>query len=70
MWKTKLIERAGTWFSYNGERMGQGRENVKNFLLQNPDLQEEISIKIRQALGLIPPDEAEAAETTEAAADA
>jgi len=48
----QIIDRSGTWFSYNGERMGQGRENVKNFLNQNPDLLVEITAKIRELLGL------------------
>ncbi|MCH7859345.1 MAG: recombinase RecA [Candidatus Marinimicrobia bacterium] len=48
----EVIDRSGTWFSYNGERMGQGRENVKNFLTQNPDLLAEVTAKIREILGL------------------
>ena len=48
----EIIVRSGTWFSYNGERMGQGRENVKNFLTQNPDLLAEVTAKIREILGL------------------
>ena len=48
----EVIDRSGTWFSYNGERMGQGRENVKNFLTQNPDLLAEVTVKIREILGL------------------
>jgi recombination protein RecA len=61
-----IIERSGTWFSYNGERMGQGRENVKKFLLQNEDLQVEIYGKIRQKLGLDPSEETAEAEAADA----
>jgi recombination protein RecA len=43
----ELVEKAGAWFSYNGERIGQGRENVKKFLEENPKIMEEIETKIR-----------------------
>lgn len=43
-----IVERSGTWYSYNGERLGQGRENVKNFLRENPDLLFEIENKVRE----------------------
>ena len=42
-----IIEKAGSWFSYNGERIGQGRENVKKYLAENPDIAEEVEKKIR-----------------------
>lgn len=48
-----IIEKSGTWFSYGDERLGQGRENVKRFLLENPDMYKEIEIKVRKALGII-----------------
>jgi recombination protein RecA len=48
-----IIEKSGTWFSYGDERLGQGRENVKRFLLENPDMYKEIEIKVRKALGVI-----------------
>lgn len=47
-----FIDRAGTWYSYNGERLGQGRENVKRFLMEHPDILEEIENKIRERHGL------------------
>ncbi len=43
-----IVEKAGSWFSYNGERIGQGRENVKKYLKENPKLLEEIEGKVRQ----------------------
>ena len=43
-----IIEKAGSWFSYNGERIGQGRENVKKYLQDNPDVSKEVEEKIRQ----------------------
>jgi recombination protein RecA len=43
-----VVEKSGTWYSYNGERLGQGRENVKTFLRDQPDLLFEIEQKVRQ----------------------
>ena len=48
----KLIDKSGTWFSYGEERLGQGRENVKRYLLQNPELTNAIEKKLREMLGL------------------
>ena len=48
-----IVEKAGSWFSYNGERLGQGRENAKRFLTENPDLADEVEHKIRVSAGLI-----------------
>ena len=42
-----IIEKSGSWFSYNDTRIGQGRENVKKFLLENPDIMKEVEDKIR-----------------------
>ncbi len=42
-----IVEKAGSWFSYNGERIGQGRENVKKYLKENPDTMKEIEEKVR-----------------------
>ena len=47
-----IIEKSGTWYSYEGERMGQGRENVKTFLEENPDISAAIEISIRESAGL------------------
>jgi len=47
-----IIEKSGSWYSYDGERIGQGRENVKKFLKENPDLYEKIYLKTREALHL------------------
>jgi recombination protein RecA len=49
----KIIEKAGTWFSYGEERLGQGRENVRKYLEQNPKLLADIEKKVREALGLL-----------------
>ena len=47
-----IIKKSGSWFSYEGERLGQGREKVKGILEQNPELAEEIENKIREKAGL------------------
>ena len=51
--KAGIVEKSGSWFSYNSQRIGQGRENVKNFLKENPDMADEIEAAIRQNAGLI-----------------
>ncbi len=51
----KIVEKSGTWFSYGGERLGQGRENCKNFLRANPDTAAAIEEKVRAELGLSAP---------------
>ena len=47
-----VIEKSGSWYSYDGERIGQGRENVKKFIKENPDLYEKMYLKTREALHL------------------
>jgi recombination protein RecA len=42
-----IIEKSGSWFSYNGDRIGQGRENVKKYLIENPEIMAEVEQKIR-----------------------
>ena len=48
----KIIEKSGAWFAYGGERLGQGRENVKNYLKENVDLRTAIEEKVRKSLGM------------------
>ncbi len=48
----KIIEKSGAWFAYGGERLGQGRENVKTYLKENLDLRTAIEEKVRKALGM------------------
>ncbi|HEY0939535.1 MAG TPA: recombinase RecA [Steroidobacter sp.] len=45
-----LVEKSGSWYSYNGERIGQGKENARSFLAQNPEIAREIETKIREKL--------------------
>src|SRR6187455_800173 len=48
----RIIEKSGTWFAYGGERLGQGRENAKQFLKDNPDVKRAIDERVRKELGL------------------
>ena len=54
-----IVEKSGSWFSYSGERLGQGRENVKNFLKENTELRDRIEKDVKVALGLIKVEEDE-----------
>jgi recombination protein RecA len=49
-----IVEKSGAWFSYSGERIGQGRENVRQFLKDNPDTFAKIDTQLRQKLGIAP----------------
>jgi len=66
----RIIEKSGTWFSYEETRLGQGRENVKRFLKENEDILEEITKKVRIKLGLEKDPEAEMEVEAEAKAEA
>jgi recombination protein RecA len=56
----RIVEKSGTWFSFGGERLGQGRENAKQFLRDNPEVFGQIDQRVRRELGLV----REAAEAT------
>ena len=45
-----IIQKSGSWFSYNGDKIGQGKENVKTFLENNPDVYDEIEGKVKEKL--------------------
>ncbi|HEX2341593.1 MAG TPA: recombinase RecA [Vicinamibacterales bacterium] len=49
----KIIEKSGTWFAYNGERLGQGRENAKQFLKENVEIYRTLEDRLRRELGLV-----------------
>src|SRR5438105_1192646 len=57
-----LVEKSGSWFSYKGERIGQGRENAKQFLKDNADIRSKIDVELRKLLGLVRPEPAAAPE--------
>ncbi len=50
--QAKLVDKAGAWYSYNGERIGQGKDNAREFLRENPDIAREIENRIRESLGV------------------
>jgi recombination protein RecA len=50
--KANIVDKSGAWFSYDSQRLGQGRENSKNFLRENPEIAEQIEMAIRQSAGL------------------
>ena len=64
--ENKIVDKAGAWFSYKGERLGQGRDNAKNTLRENPAMRDKIEAEVRAALGIGKPQAAASA----AAADA
>jgi recombination protein RecA len=53
-----IVEKSGSWLSYKGDRIGQGRENAKTFLKENVDMRNSIELELRKALGLVKPDPA------------
>ena len=55
-----IIAKSGAWYAYEGEKIGQGRENAKTFLATHPEIAEEVELKIRQHYGLLGGEAAEA----------
>jgi recombination protein RecA len=68
----RMVQKSGAWYSYGDLRIGQGRENAKQFLKENPDLRQEIETKVRKELGLLrtEPDEAKQPAPEETKGDA
>ena len=71
--KENIIEKSGAWYSYAGAKIGQGRENAKNYLKENPGVCAEVELKVREVYGLpgdvvVPPQD-EAAPAPETKAD-
>jgi recombination protein RecA len=48
----RILEKSGAWYAYNGEKIGQGRDNAREFLRENPELAREIENKVRESLGI------------------
>jgi recombination protein RecA len=65
--KEGLVDKAGAWYSYNGDRIGQGKDNVRNFLKENPEIAQDIERQLREKLL---PQKAKPAEEAEAEAEA
>ena len=49
---TNVVEKSGAWYAFKGEKIGQGRDNAREFLKENPDLAIEIENKVRESLGI------------------
>jgi recombination protein RecA len=49
-----IVRKSGAWYTYEGDQLGQGKENARNFLRDNPDLADEIEKKIKEKLGIGP----------------
>jgi len=49
----RIVEKSGAWFAYNGDRLGQGRENAKQFLKENPEIRQTIEDRVRRDLGMV-----------------
>ena len=47
-----IINKSGAWYAYNGEKIGQGRENAKQYLIDNPDVFEELDSRVRDFYGI------------------
>ena len=69
--KANVVEKSGAWFSYDSQRIGQGRENAKQFLRDHPEMADAIEVKVREQSGVVANamlstlDEAEEAEAAE-----
>ena len=50
--KESIVEKSGAWYAYNGSKIGQGRENAKNYLRENPAVCAEVERKVRERFGL------------------
>ncbi|MDC6134356.1 recombinase RecA, partial [Burkholderia gladioli] len=50
--QAKIVDKAGAWYSYNGDKIGQGKDNAREFLRENPDIALEIENRIRESLGV------------------
>ena len=48
----RIIEKSGAWYAYKGEKIGQGRDNAREFLRENPEIKREIENKVRESLGI------------------
>jgi recombination protein RecA len=65
-----LVEKSGSWFSYKSDRIGQGRENARQFLKDNPDVRQNIDTDLRKLLGLVKPEPVAAAAEASVAPNA
>jgi recombination protein RecA len=64
-----IVKKSGAWYTYEGDQLGQGKENARNFLIKNPDIAAEIEQRIKIKLGIIADPNAAAVETGTANVD-
>ncbi|RZI78980.1 MAG: DNA recombination/repair protein RecA, partial [Microbacterium sp.] len=57
-----IVRKAGAWYTYDGDQLGQGKENARNFLIKNADIAAEIETKIKQKLGIGQPKQVESSD--------
>ena len=57
-----IVDKSGAWYGYDGTRIGQGKDNVRDYLRENTEIAEEIEVKVREALGMGPEAEKKAAD--------
>jgi recombination protein RecA len=68
--QTNIVKKSGSWFTYDGDQLGQGRENVRQFLKDNAELTSEIENRVKMEFGLIPrPEDSEDASGDKNAGD-
>jgi recombination protein RecA len=48
----RVLEKSGAWYAYNGEKIGQGKDNAREFLRENPDVSRDIENKVRESMGI------------------
>ncbi len=58
----RIVDKSGAWYAYNGEKIGQGKDNAREFLKENADLAREIENKVRESMGIVPLDAARNAD--------
>ncbi len=68
--KADIVQKSGTWFSYGDLRLGQGKDNARQFIKDNPALRQELDLKLRRHFGLLPPAPEPASEKTDPAGKA
>jgi recombination protein RecA len=59
-----IVDKSGAWYSYQGDRIGQGKDNAREYLKEHPETAQEIEAKVREALGVPQPGAAVAAEAS------
>ncbi|MDO8376159.1 MAG: recombinase RecA, partial [Aquabacterium sp.] len=50
--EARILDKSGAWYAYNGEKIGQGKDNAREFLRENPDIAREIENKVRESMGI------------------